>query len=76
MNFYPQPFEVGNLSTIGMIENELEEKIWDMIEDLKYRYGLYVPSYIVTDEMHARNIPYELLPQHLKDIIDEELDVY
>ena len=75
MDFYPHPFEVGNLSTIGMVENEMEQKVWDMVEDLKYRYGLCVPLYVVEDEMRQREIPYELLPNHIREIIDE-LDVY
>ena len=70
------PLEVGNPMTLGLMEEELENKVWDMVEDLKYRYGLCVPAYVVTEEMQHRKIPYEQLPQHIKDIIDYELDVY
>ena len=75
MDFFPNPFEVGNLSTIGMIEDAMEDRVRDMVDDLKYRYGLCVPAYIVTEEMRVREIPYERLPQYLIDMIDE-LDVY
>lgn len=75
MNFIPNPFEVGNLSTLGMIEDAMEDRVRDMVSDLKYKYGLCVPAYIVTEEMQIREIPYEHLPQYMIDIIDE-LDVY
>ena len=75
MDFFPNPFEVGNLSTVGMIEDAMEDRVRDMVSDLKYKYGLCVPVYIVTEEMQRREIPYEHLPQYMIDIIDE-LDVY
>ena len=75
MNFYPNPWEVGNLSTIGMVEDDIENRVRDMVKDLKLRYGLCVPAYVVTEEMYDRGIPYEYLPQYIKDIIDE-LEVY
>lgn len=75
MNFYPDPFEVGNLSTLGMIEDAMEDRVRDMVSDLKYKYGLCVPAYVVTEEMQRREIPYERLPQYMIDMIDE-LDVY
>lgn len=75
MNFYPNPFEVGNLSTLGMIEDAMEDRVRDMVSDLKYKYGLCVPAYVVTEEMQRREIPYERLPQYMIDMIDE-LDVY
>ena len=75
MDFFPNPFEVGNLSTVGMIEDAMEDRVRDMVSDLKYKYGLCVPAYIVTEEMQRREIPYEHLPQYMIDIIDE-LDVY
>lgn len=75
MDFFPNPFEVGNLSTLGMIEDAMEDRVRNMVSDLKYKYGLCVPAYVVTEEMQNREIPYEQLPQYMKDIIDE-LDVY
>ena len=75
MNFYPNPFEVGNLSTLGMIEDAMEDRVRDMVSDLKYKYGLCIPAYVVTEEMQRREIPYEHLPQYMIDMIDE-LDVY
>ena len=75
MNFYPEPFTVGNLSFIGMVEDDMENRVRDMVYDLKYKYGLCVPAYVVTEEMERREIPYEQLPGYMKDIIDE-LDVY
>ena len=75
MNFYPDPFEVGNLSTLGMVEDAMEDRVRDMVSDLKYKYGLCVPAYVVTEEMQRREIPYERLPRYMIDMIDE-LDVY
>ena len=80
MNFYPDFFNVGenlegNLSALGMTEEEMENEVRDMVNDLKLRYGLCVPAYVVTEEMHDRRIPYEHLPQYMRNIIDE-LDVY
>lgn len=79
MNFYPDFFNPenfeGTMSAIGCAENDLESRVWDMVEDLKYRCGLCVPAWMVTEELQRRGIPYEMLPPHIKDIIDE-LDVY
>lgn len=75
MDFYPNPFEVGNLSTLGMAEEEMEERVRDMVADLKYQYGLCVPAYVVTEEMQRRGIPYEQLPGYMVEMIDD-LDVY
>lgn len=75
MDFFPNPLEVGDFSTIGMLEDAMENRVRDMVSDLKYQYGLCVPAYVVTEELQRREIPYELLPQYMIDIIDE-LDVY
>ena len=75
MNFSPAPFEPTNLSAIGMLEDDMENRIRDMVKDLKNKYGLCVPAYVVTEELQYREIPYERLPQYMVDIIDE-LDVY
>ena len=75
MNFLPNPWEVGNFSTIGMLEEDMENRVREMVDELKYKYGLCLPAYIVTEEMQNRGIPYERLPQYMIDIIDE-LEVY
>ena len=79
MDFYPDFFNSenfeGTMSAIGCAENDLENRVWDMVEDLKYRCGLCVPAWMVTEELQKRGIPYEMLPPRIKDIIDE-LDVY
>ena len=75
MNFYPNPWEVGNLSTIGMVENDMENRVRDMVNDLKYQYGLCVPVYVVTNELNRREIPYDSLPLYMINMIDE-LEVY
>lgn len=79
MDFMPDFFNIGNiegnLSAIGMLENDMEQRVREMVSDLKYRYGLCVPAYIVTQELQEREIPYDRLPQYMVDIIDE-LDVY
>lgn len=79
MDFYPDFFHVGNiegnLSAIGCAENDMEDRVRKMVSDLKYQYGLCIPTYKVTEELKARDIPYVLLPQYMKDMIDE-LDVY
>lgn len=79
MDFYPNFFNPenieGTMSAIGCAENDLEDRVRTMVSDLKYQYGLCVPSWVVTEELQARNIPYELLPWRIKEIIDE-LEVY
>ena len=74
MNFSPYPFEPTNLSAIGMLEDDMECRVRRMVDELK-QYGLCVPAYLVTEKLAEYNIPYELLPPHMINIIDE-LDVY
>ena len=76
MDFYPNPFEVGNLSTIGMLENEAEDRVNRMINDIRNNYGYYIPARIVDEKIEEYEIPYVALPQWLKDKIDDAFEVH
>ena len=80
MDFYPDFFNVGeniegNLSAIGLTENEMEERVRYVVSMLKSKYGLCVSAEVVTATLEEYQIPYLFLPRYMKDIIDE-LDVY
>ena len=75
MIFSPYPFEPTNLCAVGMLEDALENEIRDMIRNLKNKYGLCVPAYMITEELEKRKIDYMRLPRYLKDEIDI-LEVY
>lgn len=79
MNFTPDFLHVGenitgNLSALGLLEEDLAFKVHEMVNELK-GYGLCVPSYLVTEKLQEYNIPYAQLPQYLIDEIDS-LEVY
>ena len=74
MNFTPDFFNVGeniegNLSALGLVTEDIENRVHDMVQELK-GYGLCVPAYLVTEKLDEYNIPYTELPQYLLDEID------
>lgn len=74
MNFMPDFFNVGenvtgNLSALGLLEDDIEEKVHAMVQELQ-SYGLCVPAYLVTEKLQEYGIPYDQLPQYLIDEID------
>lgn len=79
MDFLPDFFNIGtniegNLSAVGMVENDLEDKIYAIVQELQ-GYGLCVPAWMVTEKLEEYNIDYPMLPQYLKDELDL-LEVY
>lgn len=79
MNFTPDFFNVGenisgNLSALGLLEEDIEERVHAMVQELR-GYGLCVPAYLVTEKLQEYEIPYDQLPQYLIDEIDT-LEVY
>ena len=79
MDFYPDFFNIGgnlegNLSALGLLEEDMELCVREMVDELK-GYGLCVPTELVTRKLEEYEIPYEMLPKYMKDMIDE-LDCY
>ena len=63
------PFEVGNPMTLGMIEEELESKIDDMIAASKQGKVFRVRD--VLSLLKSYNTEYSVLPKYLQNKIDE-----
>lgn len=63
------PLEVGNPMTLGMIEEELESKIDDMIAASKQGKVFRVRD--VLSLLKSYNTEYSVLPKYLQNKIDE-----
>lgn len=63
------PFEVGNPMTLGLIEEELESKIDDMIAASKQGKVFRVRD--VLSLLKSYNTEYSVLPKYLQNKIDE-----
>lgn len=63
------PFEVGNPMTLGLIEEELESKIDDMIAASKQGEVFRVRD--VLSLFKSYNTEYSVLPKYLQNKIDE-----
>lgn len=63
------PLEVGNSMTLGMIEEELESKIDDMIVASKQGKVFRVRD--VLSLLKSYNTEYSVLPKYLQNKIDE-----
>lgn len=63
------PLEVGNSMTLGMIEEELESKIDDMIAASKQGKVFRVRD--VLSLLKSYNTEYSVLPKYLQNKIDE-----
>ena len=63
------PLEVGNSMTLGMIEEELELKIDDMIAASKQGKVFRVRD--VLSLLKSYNTEYSVLPKYLQNKIDE-----
>ena len=63
------PFEVGNPMTLGLIEEELESKIDDMIAASKQGKVFRIRD--VLSLLKSYNTEYSVLPKYLQNKIDE-----
>ena len=63
------PLEVGNPMTLGMIEEELESKIDDMIAASKQGKVFRVRD--VLSLLKSYNTEYSVIPKYLQNKIDE-----
>lgn len=71
------PWIPGDMMTMGLIEQEtIEQNVIDMIYDIRNNYGYIVPSSIITEKLNEFNIDYNLLPNYLKEKIDNSFDCY
>lgn len=68
-------FDFGIIG-MAMSENDQEAKINDLIDYLDTYAPDGIETDILTDMMRERGIEYPLLPQWLKDKIDNEIIVY
>ena len=67
-------FDFG-IVAMAMSENDQECKVDDLIDYVHLYYPYGVDSDVLTDMMRERGIEYPLLPQWLKDKIDDEIVV-
>ena len=69
------PWIPGDMMTMGLMEQEyLDQKIIDVIHDIRNNYGYYIPSSIIDEKLQEYNIDYPALPQYLKDKIDDAFE--
>ena len=67
--------EVGNPMILGCAEEELEEKVNDLIGYVGFHCGYQIPKDDFEELLDKFDINYVLLPKYLKDKIDDEIDI-
>lgn len=67
--------EVGNPMILGCAEEELEEKVNDLIWYVGFHCGYQIPKDDFEELLDRFDINYVLLPKYLKDKIDDEIDI-
>lgn len=67
--------EVGNPMILGCAEEELEEKVDNLIGYVGFHWGYQIPKDGFEELLDRFDINYVLLPKHLKDKIDDEIDI-
>ena len=67
--------EVGNPMILGCAEEELEEKVDELIEYVGFRSGYQIPKDDFEELLDRFDVNYVLLPKYLKDKIDDEIDI-
>lgn len=68
-------FEPGNMLFVGLQEELIEETVNDAVDYIRREYGHSLPFAAMDTVIHEFDIDYNLLPQYLKDKLDE-FDVY
>ena len=63
------PLEVGNLMTLGMLEEEFEQEVDNMVSASKLGYVFFLKD--IYNLLGKYNVKYETLPKWIKDKIDE-----
>lgn len=64
------PLEVGNIPTVGFMEEEVEQQVDACCDYIYSRYGRYVPCQVISDAIDMFDIDYYFLPDWLKDKFD------
>ena len=67
--------EVGNPMILGCAEEELEEKVDELIGYVGFNRGYKIPKDDFEELLDRFDINYVLLPKYLKDKIDDEIDI-
>ena len=67
--------EIGNPMILGCAEEELEEKVDELIEYVGFRSGYQIPKDDFEELLDRFDVNYVLLPKYLKDKIDDEIDI-
>lgn len=67
--------EVGNPMILGCAEEELEEKVDDLIGYIGFHNEYQIPKNDFEELLDRFDINYVLLPKYLKDKIDDEIDI-
>ena len=67
--------EIGNTMILGCAEEELEEKVDELIGYVEFHSGYHIPKDDFEELLDRFDINYVLLPKYLKDKIDDEIDI-
>ena len=67
--------EVGNPMILGCAEEELDEKVDDLIGYVGFHCGYQIPKDDFEELLDRFDINYVLLPKYLKDKIYDEIDI-
>lgn len=67
--------EIGNPMILGCADEELEEKVDELIWYVGFHSGYHIQKDDFEELLDRFDINYVLLPKYLKDKIDDEIDI-
>lgn len=73
MNF--EPWIVGDIATVALADQILEEKVDDFINECYYLYGESIEVDSLERMMRQHGLNFEKLPYYLQERIDHSFDV-
>lgn len=66
-----EPWIVGDIATLAAIENDQEEKVYRMLDYFDDPRWVAITPKDLEEAFNVFGIHYSILPQWLKDLIDE-----
>ena len=69
------PLEVGNIPTVGLAEEMMEDQVDQCVDYIASNYGMTVPVYVVDRAIAGFGIDFQMLPRWIQEKFDV-FDVY
>lgn len=69
------PLVAGDFSILAAWENDQEDKVYQMIDYFKDDRWVFITPRHITEAIDSFGIDYPNLPQWLKNLIDDEINI-